>query len=214
VSEDKNLIAETKKKWETLWGSISNKPSNNPDWLERPIPPEIPYLIKKEYLPSKGNVLDIGCGTAEISLWFYKSGNYIVDAFDISENAIEIAKKMHAQTNIHFFCHNICTEALSKKYDILVDRGCLHTIHKDLLRSYALNISNACNPYAKFLIFMRAFRSYTGESHDEEFKRIKKNIEILFSNFFDITIIRETNLGKNKESAMPGLFFLLTRHAI
>lgn len=210
----KNLIAETKKNWEELWLNISKNPTFKPAWLERPIPPEIPHFIEKKYLPSKGNVLDIGCGTAEISLWFYKYGSYVVEAFDISANAIELAKTAHAQTNIHFFCHNICEEALNKKYDILIDRGCLHTIDKDLLEKYATHIANACNPHAKFLIFMRAFRSSSGESHDEELNRLKNNIEFLFSKFFDITLMGETNLGKKEEDNMPGLFFLLTRHAI
>jgi hypothetical protein len=103
---------------------------------------------------------------------------------------------------------------LHKKYDILIDRGCLHTIPGDLLPSYAKHISQACNPHGKFLIFVRAFRSPSEESPDEETKRYKSNIEFLFSNYFEITLMDKAHLGRGGESNMPGLFFLLTRHAI
>ena len=207
--EDKNLLTKMKKKWEACWGGLYPKPA----WSDRPIPPEIPYLIEKKYLPPKGSVLDIGCGTADISRWFYEAGNYTVDAFDISETAIEIAKTRHAKTKIHFFCHDICAEGLHKKYDILIDRGCLHTIPADLLPSYAKHITHACNPHGKFLIFVRAFRSTSELSPDEETKRYKSNIELLFSSYFEITLMHKTDLGNSKEAGMPGLFFLLTRHA-
>ena len=68
-------------------------------------------------------------------------------------------------------------------------------------------------PHGKFLIFVRAFRSPSEESPDEETKRMKSNIEFLFSSYFEITMMHKTDLGNSKESGMPGLFFLLTRHA-
>lgn len=198
-----------KKEWEDLWKNCQSKFP----WMNRDIPPEIPQLISTGILPSKGAVLDIGCGGAEISYWFSKSQSYQVDAFDISEMALNLAKEKYHRSSINFFQHDITEKPLEKKYDILIDRGCLHTIQEDLLTSYATHIANACNSSAKFLIFMRAFRAGNKDKSDEK-NRLKDNVNFFFGKQFKMDICQETSLSREtNNSDMPGLFFLLSKRA-
>ncbi len=72
-----------------------------PDFDDDVIP--VPYLFRNyEEMPvveqkaldlATGKVLDVGCGAGSHSLYLINKRNLIVDAIDISEGAVEIAKK-------------------------------------------------------------------------------------------------------------------------
>ena len=55
--------------------------------------------------PKNAQVLDVGCGEGRNSIFMAKLGNK-VDAFDISENGIEKAKKISKQmgVQVNYFC--------------------------------------------------------------------------------------------------------------
>lgn len=75
-------------------------------------------IISKYKLPTQGDVLDIGCGTGEKADFLQKLG-YNVDAFDISEVAIEKAKELNPDVN--FFVADAGAITDVKKFDIIVD---------------------------------------------------------------------------------------------
>ena len=53
---------------------------------------EMPTLEQKALQLSKGNILDVGCGSGSHSLWLQEKGLH-VKAIDSSEGAIKVAKK-------------------------------------------------------------------------------------------------------------------------
>lgn len=69
----------------------------------------------------KGQVLDFGCGYGPIGIYLKKTYDVEVDAVDINERAMNLAKKNAElnKTNINIFESNIY-ENVNKKYDYIV----------------------------------------------------------------------------------------------
>lgn len=69
----------------------------------------------------KGQVLDFGCGYGPIGIYLKKTYDVEVDAVDINERALNLAKKNAElnKTNINIFESNIY-ENINKKYDYIV----------------------------------------------------------------------------------------------
>lgn len=69
----------------------------------------------------KGQVLDFGCGYGPIGIYLKKTYDVEVDAVDINERAMNLAKKNAElnKTNINIFESNIY-ENINKKYDYIV----------------------------------------------------------------------------------------------
>ena len=93
--------------------------------------------------PQNAQVLDVECGEKRNSIFMAKLGNK-VDAFDISENGIEKAKKISRQmgVQINFFCCDLEKFLFEKEYDVILSHGVLHLPCKDVrdkfIKQYAL----------------------------------------------------------------------------
>ncbi len=83
--------------------------------------------------PQNAQVLDVGCGEGRNSIFMAKLGNK-VDAFDISENGIEKAKKISKQmgVKINYFCCDLEKFLFEKEYDVILSHGVLHLPYKDV----------------------------------------------------------------------------------
>ena len=83
--------------------------------------------------PKNAQVLDVGCGEGRNSIFMAKLGNK-VDAFDISENGIEKAKKISKQmgVQVNYFCCDLEKFLFEKEYDVILSHGVLHLPYKDI----------------------------------------------------------------------------------
>lgn len=89
---------------------------------------ETEYLVDKilkkmafyKNIPLK--VLDIGTGSGCISIALSKNTNWVCTGVDISESALEVAKKNNSQNNttVFFKKKDILNEKIEEEYDILV----------------------------------------------------------------------------------------------
>jgi 2-polyprenyl-3-methyl-5-hydroxy-6-metoxy-1,4-benzoquinol methylase len=90
---------------------------------------------------SNAKVLEIGCGTGPISCFLSQQG-YDVYGFDVSQTAIEIARKnaKERSLDIHYSIDDICSISKTKSdiYDIIIDGNCMHCITYDSDRHAAL----------------------------------------------------------------------------
>ncbi len=87
-------------------------------------------IIRKNVKFGKVNVLDIGCGPAEI-LNYIPSSNYY--GFDIDKRHINYARKKFNRNNCHFFCKKFTFNDLKKlpKFDYVVLFGILHHLKNE-----------------------------------------------------------------------------------
>ncbi len=75
----------------------------------------------KKYLQEPLDIIDLGTGSGCIAISLKKELNCNVDAVDISDKALEVAK-INAKENdveINFYCGNFL-EPLDKKYDVII----------------------------------------------------------------------------------------------
>jgi release factor glutamine methyltransferase len=77
------------------------------------------YLLK--YFSKNISIADLGTGSGAISIYLKKELNCNINAFDISDNALNIAKQnaMNNNVEINFIKHDILTK-IPGKYDCLV----------------------------------------------------------------------------------------------
>lgn len=91
--------------------------------------------------PRNARVLDVGCGEGRNSVFMAKLGN-MVDAFDISENGIEKAKKIAGQMDvqINYFCCDLEKFVFEKEYDVILSHGVLHLPYKDVRDKFIMRM--------------------------------------------------------------------------
>ncbi len=105
---------------------------------------------------SNARVLEIGCGTGPISCFLAQKG-YIVDGFDVSHTAIEIARTNAKDRglDIHYSVDDICSISKTRSdiYDIIIDGHCMHCITYDSDRHAALtNVFNLLKEGGYFVV--------------------------------------------------------------
>lgn len=105
-------------------------------------------IVEFEYLfNKKGTVLDVGCGDGKNAFYLAKQGFADIEAFDISENAIEKLNRICEKNGL-----NINTEIISvsefefkKQYDLMLSFGVFHFVEKDLWKEFILKAKNNTN---------------------------------------------------------------------
>lgn len=219
----KNLFANPAKlrearrrKWERKWC----REEFEPNWSGRGIAKELVELRQNGWLPASGSVLDIGCGLGEIAAWFARQGHEAVGV-DIAQAAVDRATLMHVdQPGLKFIKLDITnTNNLpDRKFDILVDRGCLHTIPDALVPAYFTSICRLSAPNARIVLFTRAFRKQ-GKSgtplqdESQEERQLVSRVKETFKDAFQLEAYSRTSLGRPEDpqslSEMPGIMFKL-----
>jgi len=85
--------------------------------------------LTQQYLTPGLKLLEIGCGSGTEAINFAKLG-FNVTAIDISQSAIELAKKKADQENVNIDFQTVdLTQGLAQfeKFDVIFDRACFHT---------------------------------------------------------------------------------------
>lgn len=132
-----------------------NQHTNN--WEQRFINKDTPweeqepslYLNKilNYYAKEGSSILEVGCGLGLNAKWLASLG-YKVKAIDISKTAIEKAKK-HSNliSNLSFEYADFLKSKITQKFDILFDKGCLHTFNNiDSYLQFAQQVANQLKP--------------------------------------------------------------------
>lgn len=203
---------ELRQLWNTLWSN----PSFNPPWANRSVSVEIVTDFDNGVLPRSGKVLDIGCGTGEVSKWFATQG-YITRGIDIALPVIHQARLRHGENEfLKFFELDVLTQKIPNgPFDILIDRGCFHQIPKELHHAYAYQISTCAAPKSIFLLFIRAYRSPSTIKGDPKETQLHIDlINCVFGKYFKLIDFHVTNLTGAEDSIernLPGIYFRLMK---
>ena len=91
-------------------------------------------IIEKNIKKKNVNVLDIGCGPAEI-IDYMPDCNYY--GYDIDERSIRYAKKNYSNKNYHFFCKEFRKKEIKKlpKFDFVILFGIMHHLDSKQVNS-------------------------------------------------------------------------------
>jgi SAM-dependent methyltransferase len=200
-----------KNAWENIW-SLNHiyKSKNN----SKELPWEINSYDKnlKEIFSlleiKKGDVLELGCGSGNDSLWLAKN-NFNVTAIDISSKAILLAKEKNKDyLNIEFIEGDILNSIPNKKYDVIYDRGCLHG-NKDILNDMFKIIYNKLKDKGIMLILSGNYNNGNTFFTKPDDLSISE-IETSCFTYFKIKLVKEIifELNKNYENTLGWLFIL------
>jgi SAM-dependent methyltransferase len=134
-----------------------------PPWSIGAPQPELAALIEQGKF--HGNVLDVGCGEAAISLTLAERG-YTTVGLDLSPTAIDLARReaeKRGLTNVTFEVADISDftgfpAGSAGRFDTIVDSTLFHSIPVEAREGYQQSISRAAAPGASYfaLVFDRA----------------------------------------------------------
>ncbi|MBR6619053.1 MAG: methyltransferase domain-containing protein [Clostridia bacterium] len=103
--------------------------------------------FKNEFNKS-GSVLDVGCGDGKNSIYLAKQGFNDIDAFDVSETAIEKVKRLCKKHNIEI---NAGVQSLDefefkKQYDLVLSFGVFHFVEKEKWKDFIIKAKENTKP--------------------------------------------------------------------
>jgi SAM-dependent methyltransferase len=130
-----------------------------PPWSIGEPQPELAELIEQGKF--KGDVLDVGCGEAAVSLYLAERG-FTTVGLDLSPTAIELAKAEAAKrglTNASFEVADISAfTGYDGRFGTIVDSTLFHSIPVEAREGYQQSIVRAAAPGASYyaLVFDRA----------------------------------------------------------
>ena len=124
------------------------------------------YILSLMNTSSAGDLLEIGCGTGEISYWIAQNSKVNVLGTDLCEPFIQQAQKQLIQPNLKFEVLDFTNpdQVKSRKFDYIVGNGILHHLYPHLPESLSTMIEllkpggkiifmepNIYNPYCAFI---------------------------------------------------------------
>ncbi|UCE93805.1 MAG: class I SAM-dependent methyltransferase [Flavobacteriaceae bacterium] len=120
---------ERKEFWDKVY---DEKPLESSGWFQA-IPKESLDLIKVSELDNSAKIIDVGGGDSLLADHLLRIGFENVTVLDISQKAIERAKKRLGSESdkINWICTDIRTFEPSETYTIWHDRACLHFLTDD-----------------------------------------------------------------------------------
>lgn len=183
-------------------------------YAEKNYKAEIDYinlLIRKySHIPVK-NILNIGCGTGNHDQHLVQSG-YIVDAIDMSEKMLNIARKRNPE-NVNYILSSSIDFNTDKKYDCIVSLFHVlsyHNTNDEVNRMFEI-VKNNLKPGGVFLF---DFWYGPGVLNDPPVVRVKEfenETEVITriaapESFFDknIVAVNYTLLIRNKKTGQSG----------
>ncbi|MCB0366023.1 MAG: methyltransferase domain-containing protein [Bdellovibrionaceae bacterium] len=177
------LIAEPEANKEAFWTGKYNE--NFMPWdLEEPSPALVDALAQLK-IP-KSRILVPGCGTGNDAAYLAKQG-HLVTAFDISPNAIEIAKQRYGQIQqLEFLQADVfqLPDSYTSSFDIVFEHTCYCAVNptrrNELMRVWKRVLIDGGHLLGVFFTMDRRSGPPFGGSEWEIRQRLKKDFDFLY----------------------------------
>jgi ubiquinone/menaquinone biosynthesis C-methylase UbiE len=140
-----------KKHWETIY---STKEMNEVSWFE-PKPETSLQLINEMINNKNAKIIDIGGGDSFLVDFLLEAGYTNITVLDISENALERAKKRlgNKSKKVNWIVADAATFIPDEKYDLWHDRAAFHFLtNENEINNYLKGIQNGMNENGKIII--------------------------------------------------------------
>jgi 2-polyprenyl-3-methyl-5-hydroxy-6-metoxy-1,4-benzoquinol methylase len=116
---------------------------------------ELEKILKSDYVPKEGKLLELGCGDGANLIWLAKKG-YEVYGIDIAPTAIEWAKEKIKNQNIEadFRIGNVLDlkEFEDNFFDLVLDGHCFHCIIGEDREDFLRNALRVLKPDGIFIV--------------------------------------------------------------
>ena len=187
--------------WEEVY---KNSKVDELPWFRKKLDQDLSNELKERKMNS-GAVLDLGTGPGTQALELLKHG-FEVTATDVSKNAIKEAKKL--SDDIDFVVDDILDTRINKKFDLIFDRGCFHTIEPEDRKIYIRNIKKLLNRNG--LLFLKCFSDREPETGTGPYRISESILKDLFNKDFLIEEIVHTEF-KGKRKPNPKALFAVMK---
>lgn len=128
-----------------------------------------------KYLPKTGNLLDLGCGVGQYSIYFYNLG-YNVSSCDISSKALEILNEKNKNIKMKIQDMNKPLDYKDNEFDIVFANLSIHFLSDENTKNLLSEIKRILKPNGIFIGSVNSTKAY-------EF--IKDHIIKLEDNYYD-----------------------------
>jgi SAM-dependent methyltransferase len=142
---------------------------------------------------SRKSILDAGCGEGEITKDIASTFNVDIDAFDISENALTVARRKNHHENINYFQLDLIDFVPDKKYDLILCEEALYYLSDDERVHTIRKFHDAIKPGGYF----RLTSIIVGPTRAEKFFTPDALREIVAGNGFQLVSIWPSLLNKS-----------------
>lgn len=206
-SDEEPARAWTQHEWENRWSGSKYEPHFRTDQL----PGILEEALTNGWFSPKSTVLDLGCGSGEIAILLAQRG-FTVLGVDFAPSAIDRARKASGQIEgVEFAVADVCSTGFDPgTFDVLLDRGCLHTLRREQRRAYASNLNRVSREGSRFLLMHR----YPDPRRDMR-QRAEEVLTNLVGADFELLESRSIEMqrsgGEARQHAMPGVALLFER---
>ena len=175
-----------------------------PPWNYDKFDKDLSHFFRIRILDNKKfSVIDLGCGNGAQAHYIEKSGNLDVTATDIV-NVLEYDVK-------NFIIDDALDSRLTKKYDIIVDRGLIHNLFhlKDKRHKYFEMIGNIIHDesYIVLKVLSPYEARFNPATHSGPYRFNEKQLMEFFSGFdFTCIQLKDTFFYSNIEPSLRGYF--------
>jgi len=190
------------------WNELYQKENvENLPWYS----PKLDHDLKKtleKIKPSQKIILNMGEGPGTQAIALAKMG-YRVTATDISEAAIEKAKKLAGKENVNidFIVDDITRSKLKKKFPMIFDRGVFHVLPPKERENYVKIVHNLLDKDG--ILFLKCFSWKETRPGPHRFR--PEEIREMFSKHFNIESIKETYFEGSLEDFPKALFVIMRK---
>ena len=139
--------------WKNVYrGKVKFASKNNSDvipWEIKTVDPNLKQFLDSIDL-NTGKLLELGSGSGYDSVYLADHG-FNVTAIDVSEDVIELSKKIHVNSKVNFIAVDFFQDSTDKKFDVIYDRGFLHN-YKNRLQEIFEKLNTLLTDNGKLII--------------------------------------------------------------
>ncbi len=146
-----------------------------------------PWLVEAldgGQLPSRGAVLDVGCGTGTNAIWLARR-RFRVSGVDVAPTALSIARTRARHAGVEVDLRQASAGRLpfpTASFDVALDTGCFHSLPLRLRAPYVRELARVLRPGARVLLtwIPREVRDNVGPPHRPSLEEVAAAFEPRF----------------------------------